>query len=529
MLDVIIIGAGFSGLYQLHSLRDKLNLNCHLFEMGDEIGGTWYWNSYPGARCDTESQAYCYYFDKKIYNKWNWTERYPAQSEIQDYLKFVAKELNLNKNISLSSKVIKMNYIEDLNKWKIVLENGKSIESRFVVTAVGCLSKPNTPKINSIENFKGRILHSAKWPKENIDFKGLKVAVFGTGSSGIQIIPEIAKEAEHLTVFQRTANYSIPANNHKLSLKKLKEHKINFDELKNISINNRHGHPWKHSNIPITQDKLKACIQTLEKSWSTGGLSFRDTFSNINYDDYANSIVSGFIINKIKTIVKNPSAQKNLIDLDYPFDSKRPALDTSYYKTFNQNNVEIINLKSSKFQSVSASGLTINNKYLMLDMIIFATGFDAITGSLLNMDITGANKKKLSSEWHKKPNSYLGLQIPNFPNLFTITGPGSPSVLTNMPRAIEQHVDWITNCISNLIKNKKQKIEALQKSADLWSKKVAEEAKKTMFLKTKNSWYLGTNIKGKPKGFIPYSGGLNKYKIICDEVADNNYEGFLIS
>ena len=284
MLDVIIIGAGFSGLYQLHSLRDKLNLNCHLFEMGDEIGGTWYWNSYPGARCDTESQAYCYYFDKKIYNKWNWTERYPAQSEIQDYLKFVAKELNLNKNISLSSKVIKMNYIEDLNKWKIVLENGKSIESRFVVTAVGCLSKPNTPKINSIENFKGRILHSAKWPKENIDFKGLKVAVFGTGSSGIQIIPEIAKEAEHLTVFQRTANYSLPANNHKLSLKKLKEHKINFDELKNISINNRHGHPWKHSNIPITQDKLKACIQTLEKSWSTGGLSFRDTFSNINYD-----------------------------------------------------------------------------------------------------------------------------------------------------------------------------------------------------------------------------------------------------
>ena len=529
MLDAIIIGAGFSGLYQLHSLRDKLGLNCHLFEMGEEIGGTWYWNSYPGARCDTESHAYCYYFNEELYNKWTWTERYPGQVEIKNYLSFVAKELDLLKSISFSSKITRMDYIDNSNSWKIFLENGKVFLSRFVITAIGCLSKPNTPKINGLEKFKGQILHTAEWPKSKINFKGLKVAVFGTGSSGIQIIPEIAKEAKTLTVFQRTANYSIPAKNQSLSNDIKQKHKYNFDRLKNISIHNRHGHPWEHSNTPIQKSNLDDSYQTLNKAWEKGGLSFRDTFSNINYDSFANSVVSEFIKEKIENIVNDPSTLQNLIDFDHPFGAKRPALDTNYFLTFNKKNVRLINLKQTPVDEINTSGLKIGGEYIHLDLIVFATGFDAITGSLLKLNIKGKDGVKLSNQWESKPKNYLGLQIPDFPNLFTITGPGSPSVLTNMPRAIEQHVDWITKCISYLLENNNKKIEARHEFADIWLNTVEDEAKKTMFLKTKNSWYLGTNIEGKPKGFIPYSGGLNKYTNICNNVANSNYKGFLIS
>jgi len=528
MFDAIIIGAGFSGLYQLHSLRNILNLNCHLFEKGEEIGGTWFWNKYPGARCDTESQAYCYFFDKEIYSKWNWTERYPDQPEIQSYLNFVARKLDLFKSISFSSQVIEMAFHDDFNIWEIKLSNGKFYQSKFIITAVGCLSKPYTPPIPGLENFKGKILHTAEWPKKEVEFKSKNVAVIGTGSSGVQIIPEIAKRANSLTVLQRTANFSIPARNHKLNNEKLNKHKKNFENLKTLTSNNRHGHPWKHSKIPANKSNLEECKKYLEKSWEYGGLSFRDVFSNTNFDDYANSVVCDFIKSKINNIVKNPSNLKTLIDLDYPFGAKRPALDTNYYQTFNQNNVKLINIKRSPIVECYKSGLVISESKLSFDMLIFATGFDAITGPLLDIKITGKNRKKLSSEWENEPNNYLGLQIPNFPNLFTITGPGSPSVLTNMPRAIEQHVNWITNCISYLLRNNKKTIEACPKFSKSWSKKVKLAAKETMFLKTKKSWYLGTNVEGKPVGFIPYCGGLDKYTKICKEIENNNYEGFLI-
>ena len=528
MFDAIVIGAGFSGIYQLHSLKNILNLNCHLFEKGNEIGGTWYWNNYPGARCDTESQAYCYFFNKEIYNKWNWTERYPGQPEIKSYLNFVVKELDLLKSISLSSKVIEMAFLDDLNIWELKLSNGKTYQSKFIITAVGCLSKPYTPPVPGLENFKGEILHTAQWPNKDVKFNSKDVAVIGTGSSGVQIIPEIAMKAKSLTVLQRTANFSIPARNHKLNNEKLNEHKKNFEFLKNLTARNRHGHPWKHSKIPVNKFNLDECDQNLEKSWEYGGLSFRDVFSNTNYDDYANSIVSNFIIRKIQNIVKSSSNLEILIDLDYPFGAKRPALDTNYYQTFNQHNVKLINLKLSPINECYKSGLIIGENKFSFDMLVFATGFDAITGSLLDLKITGRNRKKLSCEWQNEPNNYLGLQIPNFPNLFTITGPGSPSVLTNMPRAIEQHVDWITNCISYLLKHNKKTIEACPRYSKSWLKKVDDAAKKTMFLKTKKSWYLGTNVEGKPLGFIPYCGGLDKYTKICEKIKRNNYKGFLI-
>ena len=528
MFDVIIIGAGFSGLYQLYLLKKNLNLNCHLFEKAPELGGTWYWNKYPGARCDTESKAYCYFFDKKIYNKWDWSERYPSQPEIQKYLKFVAKEFNLFENISFSSDVSKMRFNNETNTWKISLSNGKIYNSKFVVAATGCLSKPNQPTIKNLNNFKGQVFHTALWPSYKVNFKSQNIVVFGTGSSGIQIIPEIAKECKSLTVLQRTANFSIPAKNFRLDKYQNSKFKNNFDQIKSISFNNRHGHPWEHSKTPIDESNLNVFLRGLERAWEHGGLSFRDTFSNINYNNFANKITSDFIINKIKRIVKDPQKGKILTNFNYPFGAKRPALDTNYFDTFNKENVDLIDLKSNPIEKCYNSGLIINKRNIPADIIIFATGFDAITGSLLDIDIQGKNSKDLSSEWRIQPNNYLGLQIPNFPNLFTITGPGSPSVLTNMPRAIEQHVEWITKCISYLLREKKNRIEACPKYSKNWLKKVHDAAKKTMFLKTENSWYLGSNIEGKPVGFIPYSGGLDKYSKICKEVETNKYEGFLI-
>jgi len=528
-LDAIIIGAGFSGLYQLYTLRDQLNLNCHLFEAADEVGGTWHWNQYPGARCDTESQAYCYYFNKKIYNEWNWTERYPSQQEVKDYLKFVAKKLNLFRSISFSSNVKEMKYFDKTNKWKIQLDRGNTFDARFVIMATGCLSSENLPIIANQEKFKGKILHTGKWPKENIKFNDLDVGVVGTGSTGIQVIPEIAKTVKSLTVFQRTPNYSIPARNQKLNLKELNLHKNNFEYLKNVSINNRHGHPWKHSTTPIHQVGSVKDSMVLNKAWEHGGLSFRDSFSNINYDECANSVVSNFIINKIQETVNDPVTANELSDFDYPFGAKRPALDTHYFETFNQDNVKLINIQKTPIDSFNHNGVLVNSIHYPLDIVVFATGFDAITGSLLKINIIGKKGKNLKSEWKKEPINLLGLQIPNFPNLFTITGPGSPSVLTNMPRAIEQHVDWVTMCISKLINMKKNKIEASHSAALAWLDEVKLESERTMFLKTSNSWYLGTNVKGKPKGFIPYSGGLDKYTNICNAIAQNGYKGFIIS
>ena len=361
-----------------------------------------------------------------------------------------------------------------------------------------------------------------------MNFKSQNIVVFGTGSSGIQIIPEIAKECKSLTVLQRTANFSIPAKNFRLDKYQNSKFKNNFDQIKSISFNNRHGHPWEHSKTPIDESNLNVFLRGLERAWEHGGLSFRDTFSNINYNNFANKITSDFIINKIKRIVKDPQKGKILTNFNYPFGAKRPALDTNYFDTFNKENVDLIDLKSNPIEKCYNSGLIINKRNIPADIIIFATGFDAITGSLLDIDIQGKNSKDLSSEWRIQPNNYLGLQIPNFPNLFTITGPGSPSVLTNMPRAIEQHVEWITKCISYLLREKKNKIEACPKYSKNWLKKVYDAAKKTMFLKTENSWYLGSNIEGKPVGFIPYSGGLDKYSKICKEVETNKYEGFLI-
>ena len=526
--DAVIIGAGFSGLYQLHSLRDKLDMNCHLFETASGVGGTWFWNRYPGARCDTESHAYCYYFNKELYEKWDWSERYPSQREIESYLNFIADNLDLYRDISFKSCVTELIFNEDKNNWEIKLENGKSCIAQFVITALGCLSSVNMPFLPGMKSFSGEIFHTANWPKSNVDFNGKNVGIIGTGSTGIQIIPEIASRSKSLSVFQRTSNYSIPAQNHFLKKKTKILNKSKFDELKKIALSNKNGHPWEHSDKSASSFEEQQRKLKLIEAWEHGGLRFRDCFSDINNNETTNVMVSEFISSQIKEIINDVSSSETLSTFDHPFGAKRPALDTGYFETFNKVNVELVNLKEEPIKKFDVNGLWTLKSFKPLDMVIFATGFDAITGPLLKIKITGRKKRTLSKEWKHQTISLLGLQVPGFPNLFTITGPGSPSVLTNMPRAIEQHVEWITKCIDDLKSNKKLTIEATDAAAQEWKKEVHKAAETGMFLKTSHSWYLGTNIDGKPVGFIPYAGGLNKYRAICEDSSVNNYKGFLI-
>ena len=387
------------------------------------------------------------------------------------------------------------------------------------------MSTSNEPLIPGIKNFCNKVIHSSSWPEE-LKLHDKNIGIIGTGSTGIQIIPEIADKAKSLIVFQRTANYSIPAKNHKIYKETRENHKLNFELLKAIAIENRHGHPWPHSLTEASSVSKKIRTQILDKAWRKGGLSFRDCFSDINNNNFANLAVTKFIREKIEKTVKNKSKAKILSNFNHPFGAKRPALDIKYFETFNKENVKLIDLKKHKIRTADKYGIWVDQEYHPMDILIFATGFDAITGSILKIKVIGRKKVNLKNEWSKNIFSLLGLQIPGFPNLFTITGPGSPSVLTNMPRAIEQHVDWITNCIKYLRENGKNYIEANKKAAIAWDKEVKKAAEKGMFLKTSNSWYLGTNIKGKPSGFIPYSGGLNHYRKICNDIAYNDYRGF---
>lgn len=527
--DAIIIGAGFSGLYQLHLLRDKLGLNVKILEAAAGVGGTWFWNRYPGARCDTESKAYSYYFSKDLYESWDWSERYPTQPEIEKYLNFVCEKLDLSTDIKLNSNVSKLIFNESDNNWHIYIENSEKISAKYVISAVGCLSTANKPTIPDEEIFEGEIYHTANWPKENPNFQNKNVGVIGTGSTGIQVIPEVAKTAKKLYVFQRTPNYSVPAKNHKLTRKDQIEANKEFDELEKLMFNHRAGHPWTHSKTSAKDTTEAKRNELYQSAWENGGLSFRDTFSDLSIDIESNQTAANFIIDKIKTIVNNRKTAELLTKFDHPFGSKRPPIDTKYYETYNQENVRLIDIRENPIISFTKKGIKTGKSIYDLDVLILATGFDALTGTLLNMEISGRNNITLSEYWKAGPLTNLGISIPNFPNLFLITGPGSPAVLTNMPRAIEQHAEWINNCINFMVTNEYDTIEATHQSAKDWVASVYNAVKGNFFLSAKHSWYLGGNIVGKPKVFIPYAGGLDKYRQICDSVAKSDYSGFLFS
>jgi cation diffusion facilitator CzcD-associated flavoprotein CzcO len=525
-LDAIIIGAGFSGLYQLHALRDRLGLDVQVLEAGAGVGGTWYWNRYPGARCDSESHSYCYTFSDELLQDWEWSERYPEQPEIMRYLNHVADRFDLRRSIRLGTRVTSARYDDAANLWRVQTEGGGVVSARYLITAVGCLSTANVPRFEGLGDFGGRWYHTGEWPHEGVDFSGQRVGLVGTGSTGIQAAPVIAQTAAHLTVFQRTANYSVPARNAPLSPEALQQLKRDFPEIKRIMRETTNGHPFRISERSALEASDDERYALYEAAWAKGGLQFRATFADIVSDLKANETAARFIKDKIRQIVRDPATAALLADIDHPYAAKRPPIDSDYFETFNRPNVALVDVRRMPIQRITRAGIVTTEAEYPLDIIVFATGFDAMTGPLLRLNIQGRDGVALRNAWAAGPRSYLGLQVTGFPNLFTITGPGSPSVLCNMPVAIEQHVDWITNCIAELRARGVERIEAKPDAADAWVAEVNQAAEATLLPQASSSWYLGANVPGKPRVFMPYAGGLAHYRRICDDVAARNYAGF---
>jgi cation diffusion facilitator CzcD-associated flavoprotein CzcO len=528
-LDALIVGAGFAGLYQLLCLRNRLGLSVKVLEAGAGVGGTWYWNRYPGARCDSESHVYWYTFSDELMREWEWSERYPGQSEILRYLNFVADRFDLKRDIQFNSRVISAQYDEAANRWRVRTEQGETFVAKFLVTAVGCLSTANVPEIPGLQDFKGDWHHTGHWPHEGVDFTGKRVGMIGTGSTGIQAAPVIAAQARHLTVFQRTANYSVPARNVLLTQEFKQYVKQNAREIRDTTHQTYNGMGFRVEDRKAVDTSPDEREKIYESAWQRGGLQFRATFEDMLVSKEANDTAADFIKRKIRSIVEDPGTAAILSDIDHPYAAKRPPIDTDYFETFNRPNVSLVDVKATPIRRISEAGICTAEAEYPVDIIVFATGFDAMTGPLLRMDIHGRDGLALKDVWEAGPRNYLGLQVAGFPNLFTITGPGSPSVLCNMPVAIEQHADWIADCIEHMRSSGLERIEARPEAVEKWVGEVNEAANRTLLPMAKHSWYLGANIPGKPRVFMPYAGGMIRYREICQTVAARDYEGFVLS
>lgn len=527
--DAVVIGAGFAGMYMLRKLRDELGLSTRVFERGDNVGGTWYWNRYPGARCDSESYIYCYSFDKDLLQEWEWSGKYPEQPEILRYLNHVADRFDLRRSIDFETSVVSAHYDEPAERWKVTTDKDEVVTARFLITGVGCLSAGQVPDIKGRELFKGESYHTGSWPHEGVDLRGKRVGVIGTGSSGVQSIPVIAREAAHLFVFQRTPQYTIPARHGTVDKAFLQNVKANYDEIWRQAKTSAGGAPYtpiNRSALSVSDEERNAVY---EAAWQQGGFKFvQASFNDIVTNPKANETASEFIRSKIRQIVKDPVTAEKLVPKDHPFTSKRALIDTDYFDTYNRDNVTLVDIRESPIQEITERGIRTTTAGYDLDIIVFATGFDAMTGPYFKIDIRGKGGLPLKEKWAAGPRTYLGIASAGFPNLFMITGPGSPSVLSNMPVSIEQHVEWISDAICAMDAHGKRTIEADVAAEDAWVEHVNELAKPTLFMQA-NSWYLGANIPGKPRVFMPYVGGVGAYRVKCDEVAAAGYEGFVLA
>jgi cation diffusion facilitator CzcD-associated flavoprotein CzcO len=524
-LDAVVIGAGFAGLYMLHKLREQ-GFSVHGFEQGSGVGGTWYWNRYPGARCDSEIMYYSFSFLPDIEQAWPLKERYPGQPEILRYLEHVADQLDLRKDFTFDTKVISLEYDEAANHWTLRTEQGDTVTARYVVSAVGCLSTANRPEFKGADSFQGVSLHTGQWPREPVDFTGQRVGIIGTGASAIQAIPVIAQTAGHLTVFQRTPQYTIPAENGPLDQQMIALWKKNYPEWRRRGRESAGGIPYVASTVSALEVSAEERKASFEAGWGAGGFVFgAGIFGDVMVTEEANKTAADFVRGKIDEIVHDPAVAEMLKPWEYPIGSKRLPLDTNYYATFNRPNVTLVDLKRTPIEEITATGIATSGGQHDLDVIIYATGFDALTGPLQALGIRGRAGRALTEVWAEGPRTYLGLSVPDFPNLFTITGPGSPSVLSNMPVSIEQHVEWIGDCLAWLREHDLDRIEATESATASWTEHVQAVAAKTLYPKAA-SWYMGANIPGKPRLFLPYVGGVGNYRHKCAEVAANGYEGF---
>ena len=527
--DGVVIGASFSGMHMLTSLRDRLGLKARVFEAGETVGGTWYWNRYPGARCDSDSYIYCFTWDKQLLQEWEWSERYPEQPEILRYLEHVAKRHDLKRDIQFNTRVTGAEFDEGANLWRVRTDKGEEATARFLITAVGTLSATNIPPVKGLERFRGRWYHTSQFPRGGVDFTGKRVAVVGTGATGVQAIPVIAQQAKRLTVFQRTANYCVPARNGKVDPEVIQARKAEYEEV----VKRIRESPFGQEHWPMPKSALETTPEEREREfdrmWDKGGFAFwLGNYQDMLSNQEANELCAEYLKRKIRSTVKDPAVAERLIPKGYAYGTKRQPLDTNYFETFNKDNVLLVDAKTDgAIEEITEKGIRAGGEEHEFDIIVLATGFDAMTGPLKALNIKGRGGRALAEQWEDGPHTYLGVAVAGFPNLFTITGPQSPSVLTNMPVAIEQHVEWIAGCIDAMRRGGKTTIEATPEAQDEWVAHVNETASQTL-MTTANSWYMGANIPGKPRVFLPYLGpeGIGRYRKKCDEVAARGYKGF---
>jgi cyclohexanone monooxygenase len=525
--DVVVVGAGFAGMYMLHRLRG-IGLSVRVYEQGGDVGGTWYWNRYPGARCDVESMQYSYSFSDELQQEWNWSERYSPQPEILKYASHVADRFKLRPDIQFDTRVDRAVFDEGANAWSVTTSAGKTVTAKHVVLATGCLSNARAPDIKGLRDFRGQVYHTGHWPHQAVDFSGLRVGVIGTGSSAIQAVPVIAEQASHLTVFQRTANFSIPARNAALTAEERQAWKADYPEMRRKARETRNGILQEMPDRGALDDGEGERRARYEARWARGGVTFMGTYNNLLFDKAANDTAADFVRGKIAEIVKNPKTAKLLQPNNHPIGSKRICVDSDYFAAFNRPNVTLVDIKSDPIEEILPNAVRTGTGDYAIDALVLATGFDAMTGSVAKIDIRGRNGETLNRKWAEGPKTYLGLMSAGFPNLFIITGPGSPSVLSNMIVSIEQHVDWITDCVAYMRRCDLATIEANRQAEEDWVAHVNEVAHGTLYPQA-NSWYMGANIPGKPRIFMPYIGGVGTYREICNDVAAKGYEGFTMT
>jgi cation diffusion facilitator CzcD-associated flavoprotein CzcO len=526
--DAIVIGAGFAGIFAVFRFR-QAGLAVRGFEAGGGVGGTWYWNRYPGARCDSESTFYSYSFLPEFEQEWPLDERYPGQPVILNYLEQVAAHLDVLKDFTFNARIEEVTFDEDEARWLIRTADGRQARAKYVVTAVGCLSAANMPEFPGAGQFQGLSLHTSRWPHEPVQLAGKRVGVIGTGASGIQAIPVIAEQAAHLTVFQRTPQFTIPAGNGPLDPEVARMWKANYREWRRRGTISAGGAPYPAADTKAREVTPEERQAMFERCWSQGGpVILFGAFGDLLTDEWANQTAADFVRSKIDEIVQDPAVAVMLKPRTYPFATKRLPLDTNYFATYNRPNVTLVDLRRSPIEEITASGVRTTEGEHDLDILVYATGFDALTGPLLALNITGRDGLPLAERWADGPQTYLGLAVPGFPNLFTITGPGSPSVLTNMPSAIEQHVEWIAECIEHLEAAQIDLAEATDDAAAEWTQHVQDVAAMTLYPRAA-SWYMGANVPGKPRLFLPYVGGLHAYRNSCARVAADGYEGFRLT
>ncbi len=527
--DAIVVGAGLGGLYALHRLRG-LGLRVRVYEAGSGVGGTWFWNRYPGARCDVESLEYSYSFSPELEQEWHWPERYGTQPEILRYINHVADRFDLRRDIRLDTRVRSATFDRGTNLWTVRTERGEVATARYCIMASGNLSTPRVPDFPGLDRFQGKWYHTGLWPNEPVDFAGQVVGVIGTGSSGVQMIPIIARQAKHLYVFQRTANFSLPARNGAMDPARERSHKAEYRARRAAAHHTPFGiagHP------PPTQSALDAAPAdrdaAYERKWQEGGsISFLYAYTDLLVNKESNDTASEFVREKIRATVKDPAVAELLAPKDHPIGTKRLCLDTEYYETYNRDNVTLVDARADPIAEITAAGLRTQSRDYALDAIAFATGFDAMTGALREIDIRVDGGESLADKWADGPTTYLGLMVAGFPNMFIITGPGSPSVKTQMILAIEQHTDWIADCLAHARARGVTRIEAQPQAERDWVRHVNEVADSTLY-PLANSWYVGANIPGKPRVFMPYVGGYEGYKRTCDTVAAEGYAGFTMT